>query len=282
MSLTRQKILQIQITASPREKILEHIEKYLGQAVSRVRRQTKKTVKPLVVLTPNPEQIVAAQGDTAFAEVLNRADVALPDGIGIVWAGKVLYTGKKSTGAPGITDRIAGADFMEELVALAAERGVSIGLIGGYRGLAVEALECLMAKYHGLDGWATDGPELALAGMNVTEQPAEAYWETLAGKIEKNGTTMLFVGMGAPKQELVISKIEAVWIRQGATSPLVLMAVGGTFAMITGRLKRAPLFIRSIGFEWFWRLFQEPWRWKRQLAILQFIILVIREWFRRR
>lgn len=279
MSLSHQIILDIQITASPREKILEHIKKYLDTSISRAPGSTKNSVKPLVVLTPNPEQIVFATRYPEFAGILNWADVTLPDGVGIVWASRFLAAKKKNTEMPVIAGRIAGVDFVTDLAALAAARGVRIGLIGGFDGLAVNALECLRASHPRLTGWAEDGPELDLDGIAIAEQPAGDYWDILTQKILHDRTAILFVGMGVPKQELVIRKIAAACVDQGISSPLVLMAVGGTFAMITGRLKRAPLLIRSIGFEWFWRLLQEPWRLSRQLSLVAFVWMVMKKKF---
>ena len=196
----------------------------------------------MVIVTPNPEQLVESRSDPQFALLLNQADVALPDGIGIA-----AMLGVK---------RIPGIEFMEDLARMAADRSAGIGLIGGSPGLAVKALECLCKKYSGLHGWATT--------------PEESDVSDIIQKIKKNNTKFVFVGLGAPKQELFIETLKD-------KVPALYMSVGGSFDVIAGRLKRAPLFIRSIGFEWAWRLFQEPWRWKRQLALVQFVWLVMME-----
>jgi len=275
MSLTRQKILQIQITTSQKEKILEHIKKYLDSSFPRALKRAKKHIKPLVVFTPNPEQIVAAQKNPAFAKTLNWADVTLPDGIGLVWAGSMLAEKSKAGKQEKVGGRIAGVDFMDDLVGVAAKESVRIGLIGGFDGLAVEALECLRAKYPRLQGWAADGPEITADNSGLGEGPADFYWAGLVEKIATSGTQMVFVGLGAPKQEFAIERLAVACARKGTSFPLVIMAVGGSLDMIVGRLKRAPLFIRSIGFEWFWRLLQEPWRIQRQFSLITFVRLVI-------
>src|SRR3989344_1780184 len=110
MSLIHQNILQIRVTTSSREVILEEIKKYLFHT-------SKKKPNPLVVTTPNSEQIVLAQKNRRFADVLNKADVALPDGIGPVWALRLL-------GSVRTLDRISGVDFMGDLVGLAEDQGV--------------------------------------------------------------------------------------------------------------------------------------------------------------
>lgn len=277
MSLTRQKILNIQITSSPKEKILEYIKKYLDAAAGGKVPRSQKAKKPLIILTPNPEQLVLASRDSSFAALLNQADVTLPDGIGIVWAARLL--GKKSAGAgtDSIGDRVSGVDFMEELTALSVKQRVTIGLIGGFRGLAVEALECLRRKYPKLTGWAEDGPEVLVDEAGVIEGPGAHYWAAMAQKIAANRTGILFVGLGAPKQEYMIDRLAAACVEEGVSIPIVMMAVGGSFDMVAGSLQRAPLLVRSIGFEWFWRLLQEPWRMKRQLALFTFVFLVLRE-----
>lgn len=233
MGLKSQKILGIKISISRKNEILEYLKKSLSKT-------GKTTPKTLVITTPNPEQLVYAKANPWFAKILNQADVALPDGMGVALA----------LGIP----RIAGIEFMEDLVKLAVKRGVPIALIGGRGKIAVEAFECLSRQNPGLKGWAVDPDLSSLAD--------------LAGKIRTTGTRLVFVGLGAPKQELFIHELVAHYPLPG-----ICMSVGGSFDILAGRLKRAPLVIRLMGFEWAWRLFQEPWRWRRQLALWKFIWL---------
>jgi N-acetylglucosaminyldiphosphoundecaprenol N-acetyl-beta-D-mannosaminyltransferase len=277
MSLIKQNILGVKVVSEDENKILEYIEKYLFSAKSGLSDTAKKPVKPLVITTPNPEQIVLATQDSWFAELLNKSDVTLPDGIGVVIAGRFLPTmGKRNQGGR-IRHRVSGVDFMVKLTAIAADRRVRIGLIGGFDDLAVNALECLKEDHPKLSGWAVDGPELTYKKKGMFEAPDSSYWAEIADRIITTKTALVFVGLGAPKQEYAIEKVvEALAIKR-YSAPLVCMAVGGSFAMITDRLKRAPLVIRSIGFEWFWRLIQEPWRWQRQRALITYIVLVLQK-----
>ena len=259
MGLKSGKILGISVTTSPKKEILEEIEKYLEKS-------SEKQAKPFVIATPNPEQIVSAQEDTHFAQMLNRADVALPDGIGLAIALK--------------RPRIPGVEFMEELVRLAATKGYRVGLIGGRGGVAVQALECLRARYPGLTGWAQEPGDVDLGTLGDLDDLRE--------KIQKSNTRLVFVGLGAPKQELFIKKLAwgtgyGVQGKQGALSsyriphtayPIILMSVGGSFDMIAGRVKRAPAVLRGLGLEWLWRLVREPWRIRRQLALMKFLWLL--------
>ncbi len=235
MSLNAGKILEINITLDSKETILENIKKYLNES-------SKITRKSFVIVTPNSEQIVLACNNPLLKKILNQADVSLPDGFPIA---RTLHI-----------SRIPGVEFMEDLVELASKQSYRIGLIGGQDGLAVKAFECLQKKYHGLQGWAI--------------KPESYTFPRIVKKIKESGVKIVFVGLGAPKQEFFIEKI----LKQ---CPVVFMSVGGSFDIIAGKIQRAPFLIRSIGFEWAWRLFQEPWRWRRQLALLTFVGLVIKE-----
>ena len=81
----------------------------------------------------------------------------------------------------------------------------------------------------------------------------------------------MFVALGAPKQEYYIEEMAK------KTKGVVYMAVGGSFDIISGRLRRAPLFMRRMGLEWLWRLILEPWRIRRQLALVEFVWMVLKE-----
>lgn len=272
MSLSSQKILQVKITIASKELILKEIKKYLIQATHSLLSGTPKKTRSFIITTPNPEQIVFAQSHSDFRNILNRADVALPDGIGLLLASRILSGKAQGAKLARISERVAGVDFMSDLVTLAAEQRVSIGLIGGFHGLAVKALDCLQASRPKLSGWAIDGPELVGEDFDSMQWPSDEYWVNLARKIRETRTHIVFVGLGAPKQEYAIERLS------GYTDfPVVYMSVGGSFDVIAGGLRRAPLWIRSIGFEWFWRLLQEPWRWRRQLALLHFMFLVLKD-----
>ena len=242
MGLKSKKILGISVTTETKETILEYIEKYLK----------KSSEKSCIIATPNPEQIVAAQKNKRFARILNQADVTLPDGIGLAFVVK--------------QKRIPGVEFVEDLVKLAAIRGYTIGLIGGRGNIAVEALECLQVRHPGLKGWVLDPGDVDVGNLGNLGD--------LQDKIQKTNTKIVFVGLGAPKQEYFIDRIKR---QVSGVTPAVLMSVGGSFDILAGRVARAPHAMQAFGLEWLWRLVCEPWRWKRQLRLLQFLQLVIRE-----
>src|SRR3972149_340825 len=122
------KILKVGVSSVSFEEDLEEIKKWLTNPVEK-----------RYIVTPNPEILVAAQKDTEFREILNQADLALPDGIGLIWGSRIL-------GRP-LKERITGADFMEKLCQLAAEKGFTVGLMGGRNGVAVKAAECLKKRH---------------------------------------------------------------------------------------------------------------------------------------
>ncbi len=260
MRLNAVKVLGISVTNTSQNEILEEIQKYLTP-------QAKNIQKPLKIFTPNTEQLVRAKQDPAFADILNQADISLPDTVGIAFASRILTK-------DGIRKTIPGVDFMEDLVQLAEKCHVPIGLIGGRDNLAVDTLNCLRKKYHLLqDSWALDGPEVLIQNsvLTIQNENEKVYFERLARRVVREGTRMVFVALGPPKQEYFIQRLTPL------LSGVILMSVGGSFDIISGRLRRAPVWMRNIGLEWLWRLILEPWRIRRQRALVEFVWMVIRE-----
>lgn len=270
MGLKSSKILGISVTTDSKKDILEYIEKYFEETDKGKRKTEKEKSKPLVIVTPNPEQIVAAHRDPHFAKILNQADVALPDGIGLIFATKISdFSHSPITRHPSLT-KIPGVEFMEDLVQMVATKGCRIGLIGGRGRVAVRALECLQARFPGVKGWAEEPGDVDPGNLGNLGDLVE--------KILKTNTKIVFVGLGAPKQEFFIEKLQETCSKSPASClPLILMSVGGAFDMIAGRVKRAPLVFRALGLEWLWRLVHEPWRWRRQLLLLKFFWLVLKK-----
>lgn len=196
-----------------------------------------------IIATPNPEMAVLALKDAEFALVFDRADLCLPDGVGLMLAGKLFGTSLK--------ERITGSDFVLDLAGVAEKEGKSIYLLGASEGVAKKAGEKLKEKY----------PNLKIAG---TESGGEVFnlneseKKNLLEKINSVAPDILFVALGQVKQEKWIveniSKVPSVKIATG---------IGGAFDFIAGNAKRAPKWMQKIGLEWLWRLILEPWRAKR-------------------
>lgn len=194
------------------------------------------------IVTPNPEFIVYAQKDSQFKQILNQADLSICDGIGILLASKFLRRPLKQ--------RITGTDLVKFICGLAEKQGIGVFLLGARSGVAQKAAEKLKKSYPNLEiGCSADE-----SSMPVIDRP-----------------TVMFVALGAPKQEKWIS-------RHLRLMPQIRLAigVGGAFDYISGNVKRAPLAVRKAGLEWFWRLITEPWRFKRiYQAIVVFPWLVL-------
>lgn len=273
MNLQTRKILRIEVTTSFQNEILEEIRKYLEKGQKSKVKSQKNAAKPLVIFTPNPEIISYAQKDGNFAQIVNTAQINLPDGAGVVWALKKLYGIK--------IERIAGIDLMEDLVNLAEKQRLTIGLIGGRGGVAVDALECLRKKRPTLSGWALEGPEIQMINdklqMTTELKIANDQMKEIMEKIIKEKTSILFVGFGFPKQEYFIDRLTYHLSLITYHKPIVLMAVGGSFDYLAGRVLRAPLVIRNLGLEWLFRLLIQPWRLPRQLKGVEFFWKVILE-----
>jgi len=196
------------------------------------------------IVTPNPEFIVRAQKDTEFREILNQADLAVPDGAGLIFASRIL-------GRP-LKERVAGVDLMERICQKASQKKWRIFLLGGEQGAAEKTAENLKARYSGL---LIEVKTKCPKGQTFFRRP-----------------TILFIALGAPKQEK--------WIAQNLNKmPLVKLAVGvgGAFDFISGRVKRAPVFLQKAGLEWLWRFCCQPWRADRIMnATVKFPWLIVK------
>jgi N-acetylglucosaminyldiphosphoundecaprenol N-acetyl-beta-D-mannosaminyltransferase len=207
---------------------------------------------PHQVVTVNPEFIVTAQSDDDFRRVLNASALALPDGVGLLWAARFL-------GRP-LQERVTGTDTMQRLAALAAQKDYSLFLLGAAPGVAVETAARLCETY----------PGLRIVGTHAGS-PALEEEDEIVRMIQRAKPDILFVAYGAPQQDKWIARnLERLGVP-------VAMGVGGAFDFISGRTKRAPHWVQRLGLEWLHRLCHEPWRWRRMLALPKFVWLVLRE-----
>ena len=210
----------------------------MGEAVEMAERMLSNG-RQNIIFTPNPEILLEASRDDEYRAVLQRADLALPDGAGLVLFGRFL-------GAP-FRGRVAGVDFMVKLCELAAKHEQKIFLLGGENCVAGRTVTVLKKQF----------PDLQIAGWSEDIQYHRHSERSEESDIRQ--TDILFVALGSPKQER--------WIRDNLSrlpSVKIAMAVGGAFDMISGDLPRAPNFLRKIGLEWLWRFALEPKkRWKR-------------------
>ena len=221
----------------------------MGAALRAVEAMTMSNESHQVV-TVNPEFIMTAQRHHEFREVLNNAALSFADGIGVVWASRLL-------GCP-IRERVPGVEMFEHLVAMAADRGLRVFLLGAATGIAEQASHVLQQRYSGL-----------LVSGTFAGSPRPEDDTTICEMIERAKPHFLFVAYGAPNQDLWIAR------NQPRLNIPVAMGVGGTFDFIVGKATRAPRILRVTGLEWLYRLMREPWRWKRQLALPRFAVSVL-------
>ncbi|MGD0969398.1 MAG: WecB/TagA/CpsF family glycosyltransferase [Candidatus Aquilonibacter sp.] len=202
------------------------------------------------VVTLGTEMVVYAQRDPAFRAVINVSALSLCDTIGVL-------TVARRRGAK-LDDRVTGVELMESLCQSAAAEGLPVYLFGGAEGVAADAAAILEVSF----------PGLIIAGTRngfFTSEEEAAIVET----IRSSGARILFVGLGSPRQEM--------WLARNlpATGCGAGIGVGGSFDVISGRVKRAPMIWRQLGIEWLYRLIREPQRVRRQLALPYFVWLVV-------
>jgi N-acetylglucosaminyldiphosphoundecaprenol N-acetyl-beta-D-mannosaminyltransferase len=203
-----------------------------------------------LVATVNPEFVMRARADHQFARVLESADLCLADGNGVVWAAR----------RQGCTIRapVTGVDLIPPLAALCARRHFRLFLLGAAPGVAAELASRLRAAQ----------PELDVAAHSGSPDPSSDA-ETLA-LIQSYKPHLLLVAYGAPRQELWIDRMSD---RLGV---VVAIGVGGAFDYLTGRVPRAPAWMRRAGMEWLFRLARQPWRIRRMAVLPLYAWRVLR------
>lgn len=203
-----------------------------------------------MVVTPNSEIVQRASKDEELKSLISSADLIIPDGIGLVYASKII-------GCP-LSERVTGIDFLEAIIAGLEKNGKSIYFFGSKPGVAEAAAENIKKKY----------PKLIVAGTHNGYFKAEEEPD-IVKEINDSGADFLCVALGAPKQEKFIFDHRNELAVNGA------IGVGGSLDVWAGTLKRAPEFYRKHGLEWLYRLIQEPSRYKRMLALPVFMFRVI-------
>jgi len=220
------------------------------------------------VVTLNPEMVMMANLDERFNTQLNRADIRVPDGAGLIWARWYLRS-RYWPLWPSLlaflwqpVERVTGVDAVSQLAELCAINNKSIYLLGGQQE-AVEALaEKLQAKYPGL--------RVAVSPEHIWEEHGPGH---VVDHIREFEPAVLLAAYGAPKQ--------TIWLeaqRGKLPSVRIGVGVGGAFDILSEQLPRAPLALRKMNMEWVWRLYLEPGRWSRiWQAVVKFPMLVSKQ-----
>ena len=203
-----------------------------------------------LVATVNPEFVMRARADREFARVLESADLCLADGSGVVWAARRL----------GCTMRgpVTGVDLIPRLAALCSSRHLRLFLLGAEPGVADALASRLRADY----------PALEVEAHSGSPDPASDA-ETLA-LLQHRKPHVLLVAYGHPSQELWIDRMS------DKLGVAVSIGVGGAFDYLTGRVPRAPEWMRRAGFEWLYRLARQPWRIRRMAVLPLYAVRVLR------
>ncbi|MBN1262816.1 MAG: WecB/TagA/CpsF family glycosyltransferase [Candidatus Pacebacteria bacterium] len=248
----------------------EELLTYLGRAIGEGRR--------MWLATPNPEFVIASKKDSSFRAVLLEAAILIPDGIGLIWGLRVIrqrtFLGRFLTGIKTgflvlggrLADRvIAGTDLMVDLCALACRKGWPVYFLGGRPGIAQKTLEILKNRFPGLQGEAGTGPWEDFSRKN--HGSAEKFW---IKEINRFRPRLLFVALGMGKQERFISR------NWSCLKVNLAMGVGGAFDQLVDSSLNPPPAFKKSGLGWFYRLWRQPWRWRRQSALLKFIWLTLK------
>jgi N-acetylglucosaminyldiphosphoundecaprenol N-acetyl-beta-D-mannosaminyltransferase len=227
----------------------------MDEAVSWLMERVDRKI-PTQVVTANAEIIMMAQENPAYAELLRAADLVLPDGAGTVWAGRKLgYT---------VPERVAGFDLFLELLSSAAQQGQRIFFFGAAPGIA----EAAKKKAEDL------APGVKIVGCR-NGYFSEADEPSIIEEINASGAEILFAALGAPKQEF--------WLRDHGhlLAPVLRIGLGGSFDVLAGKMERAPKWMQEASLEWLYRLYKQPSRLGRMMALPKFVLRVLQEKKRR-
>lgn len=209
--------------------------------------------RPRHVCTINPEFMMIARRDPIFRYILQRADLCIPDGVGLLWAARRLKT--------PLPERVTGSDGTLIIAEHAAKNNWRLFLLGAAPGVAEYTASILRQKFLGIQivGTYAGSPD-------VSEEDA------IVEMVNASRAHIVLVAYGAPQQDQ--------WIARNLPRLQVKMAmgVGGAFDFIAGVVPRAPEWMRKRGLEWLFRLYRQPWRWRRMLRLPRFVFLV---WARR-
>jgi len=227
------------------------------QAIAAVERMIEARGSGMVV-TPNPEIVMLARTDADLRDAIESADLAPADGVGLRWAGRLL--GQR------IREVVPGSDLVPLLAERSATKGHRWFLLGGSPGVARDAGEALVLRH----------PGLVIAGTHDGSPSPSDDAASRALIEEARPVDVLLVAYGAPGQERWMARNQAV------LRVPVAIGVGGTFNFLAGRSPSPPYCVRRANLIWLYRLATEPWRWRRQLTLVRFVLAVIAEAARQR
>lgn len=233
---------------------VEFISTTLVQLVSTLTSRLKNEEKTFIV-TANPEIVMQSLQDEEYKQALDSANMVIADGIGVVIASKILNN--------PLPERVAGYDLMLKLLEVANNESYKVYLLGAEETVLAKTVSNIEKQYENVQ---IVGHHHGFFDSNNTEIP---------NQIKDLQPDLVFVALGVPRQEK--------WIYHNLEkmNKGIFIGVGGSFDVIAGNVKRAPELWQKLNLEWFYRLVKQPSRWKRMLALPQFIIKVFLKKFTR-
>lgn len=237
---------RVQILGVPMDRVS------MNEAVKRISEMITSG-RPHQVITANPEILLSSTKDEELKKIIKEASLVTADGIGVVWAASFL-------GLP-VPERVTGIDLAEQLLKTAAKKTWKVYLLGSAPGVVEMAKMKLEHRYPGLIIVGT------FHGYFSSEEE-----KAILAEIKKTQPNLLFVGLGAPRQEKWIHKNRFSFPRE-----LVAIGIGGSLDVFSGKIKRAPKWAIKWKIEWLYRLIKEPKRLKRQLQLPVFVWETIKQ-----
>lgn len=216
----------------------------------------------LHIATVNPEYVMQARRDDEFRRALAAADLATADGVGVAIAARIL-------GRPAIPSRVTGLDVLNALAILSGERDAPLFFLGGGTGVGERAGRRVRETY--------SNARIAGSWSNGSADPR--HDDEAIRRIAESGARSVLVAYGAAGQVGWIERNRAALELAGVR---VAVGIGGALDYAAGTIARPPAIVRRLGLEWCYRLVREPWRWRRQLALPRFAMLVLRTAVRER
>lgn len=247
----RPTVLGLEVNPGTRQELLQTMQQHLADGEGL-----------LHVVTANPEYVMTARKDESFADAVNSAGLVTVDGAGLAIALRMIHPGVES-------GRYTGVMLTPDMAKLSSTSGVGVFLLGAGPGVADAAADLLRTKFPGAN----------IVGTWADGSPRPEHDEETIRRIRDSGATIVLVAYGAPAQ--------IYWIQRNSQSlenvgVKIVSGIGGALDYISGTTPLAPAFLRKIGLEWLYRLVREPWRWRRQLVLPHFALLVILEFLKSR
>jgi N-acetylglucosaminyldiphosphoundecaprenol N-acetyl-beta-D-mannosaminyltransferase len=237
-------LLGVEVRPRTLKQILEEINTHLDKEMF------------IHIVSLNPEILVFAQKDNHFRSILNNAEVKLVDGVGVSLAARLLNL--------SVGERVTGADLMKLLIETADKKHLHVLILGSDKDTASKLAGTLQQEHpHAFFK--------GLMGYNDVSKPSSKEERHIQSVLKEFRPDLIFVAYGSPAQDYWIDDHKQ-FLKQ-----TVCMSVGGAVDFLSGKVPRAPVFLRKVGLEWLFRLIVQPWRWKRQLKLLSFIKLVLKQ-----